>query len=79
MIPRITCRDADDALIIVDALQLWMVTRLDETAAEARQAGADGFALSMRNIEETRNICDMIDSIQTGIVDENTHPEGSPE
>lgn len=68
MIPRITVRDDDDAVLIVTALHAYMNARLAAYERAARMPGADQIALSVQAIEATRNVCSLIESIRLNIV-----------
>ncbi len=68
MIPRIAVRDSTDAMLIIQALQKHMRDRLDSLALQSRQLGADQYALSVQAIDETRNVCNLIEAVNTGIL-----------
>jgi hypothetical protein len=70
MIPRIVVRDNADAELLFDALKLYLEARIAEEKRDARLPGANQWALSMNLIEETRNLCDLIDTIGKNIIEE---------
>jgi hypothetical protein len=63
MIPRITIRDRQDLLYIVNALQGYMMSRLEEYQNIARRPGADRWALSIEQIEETKYVTSLLSDI----------------
>jgi hypothetical protein len=72
MIPRVTLRDASDAILIIQALRAYQLGRSDELQQEARRPGADQIALSLIHINETQYIIDLMTAITDGIVSVTT-------
>lgn len=64
MIPRVTVRDAEDAMLIVMALRTHMHARITELERQAKLPGADQYALSLQTIDETRIMTDLVSAIE---------------
>lgn len=70
MLPRVTVRDDDDAMLIMFALRDYMNGRIDELDARAKRPGANQYKLSMQMIEETEFITGLMRAVDAGIVKE---------
>lgn len=68
MLPRVTVRDDDDAVLIILALKEYMGGRIDELDARAKRPGANQYELSMQMIEETELVTGLMRAVDNGIV-----------
>jgi hypothetical protein len=75
MIPRITLRDPEDAILLIQALRVYQLARSDELQQEAKRPGADQIALSLTHINETQYIIDLMTALTDGIVPVTTSTE----
>jgi hypothetical protein len=75
MIPRITLRNPEDAILLIQALRVYQLARSDELQQEAKRPGADQIALSLTHINETQYIIDLMTALTDGIVPVTTSTE----
>jgi hypothetical protein len=75
MIPRITLRDPEDAILLIQALRLYQNARSDELQREAKRPGADQIALSLTHINETQYVIDLMTALTDGIIPVTTSTE----
>lgn len=67
MIPRVTVRDPEDAILIMKALRTHQYMRWEELRQEAKRPGADQIAYSLQHIEETQYTLDLMSAVSNGI------------
>jgi len=75
MIPRITLRNPEDAILLIQALRVYQHARSDELQREAKRPGADQIALSLTHINETQYVIDLMTALTDGIIPVTTSTE----